>query len=514
MAFTPYDTTNLMVNAEQAPAVVPALEAPKKKGIVDTIVGAGKAVGDFFTGSEQGLGKNVADIITAPQQQAQATDAAAKEHEYLQTLVDLRRKAAASSQDTSKWDNLLNSYQPKSYQAPTLPSTGEVAGNLAGTAADILSAGTYGAAKTAAMKTGQLTVKEAPTAITLAEKGIKIGTGAAKEVGTTMAENAAKKEAAKVLEIVAPKLTPVRGAKVLATGTGKAPGLLTKASVDFSKNPLVIKSAESVKGIVKPGKSFIENTNNVYKSIGDLSENTVKPFLSENKIPFNFQDLRDSFKLITPKSSLKANGEAYKTYNRVREALLEDVYKELKKNPNPGALTDFNELWNARKVIDSKIQEELGGKVFGTPQYAGVKAAARDFRSGLNKFITDSLANPGDMQKVNKFTDFLKTARSRGIDISNNTNALKALEAQFGINQSEMNLAKAAIFRDALDVMTSRYEAIGNMAPKAFQELGKTKYELWIKNNPLLAKALGFAAGGAAAGLGFNTVGNLGGTSD
>ena len=511
------DYTQLANEAGAIPSTPTAQPVEKKPfSLKDTLFGAGKAVGDFFTSSEQGLGKNIADIVTAPQAQKQASDAVSQDSEYLMTLVNLKRKAIASgnTEAANHYDSMIQSHTPTQYQAPELPKTSEVALNLAGTAADILTAGTYGASKTVAMKTGELAIKSAPTAVTLAEKGIQAGVGAIKSTGTTLAENQAKKEAAKVLEIVAPKLTQVRGAKVLATGTGKAPGLLTKATVDYSKNPLVTKAAESVKGIVKPGKSFIENTNNVYKSIGDLSENTVKPFLTENKVPFNFQDLRDSFKLITPKSSLKANGEAYKTYNRVREVLLDDIYKELKKSPNPGALTDFNELWDARKVIDSKIQEELGGKVFGTPQYAGVKAAARDFRNGLNKFITDSLANPGDVQKVNQFTDFLKTARSRGIDISNGTDAFKALEAQFGINQSEINLAKAAIFRDALDTMTSRYEAIGNMAPKAFQELGKTKYQLWIKNNPLLAKALGFAAGGAAAGLGFNTVGSFGGASD
>lgn len=461
-----------------------------------------KNVGNFFTGSEQGLGNNIGDIINAPQAQVQASNTAHIDAEYLKTLIQLKRKAIleGNSANAQHYDTLIQNHQPTTYQAPSLPSTGEVAGNLLGTAADVLSIGTYGKA-TAGMKTGELG-KAIPSAITLGQKGVQAGQQVVQNVGTSMAENTAKKETAKIIDIVAPKLTPVKGAKILTTGVGEAPGLLKKASVDFSTNPSIQRAAEAVKGLVKPGASYIENTNNVYKGIKDISENTVKPFLSSNPVPFNFQDLRKSFELISPKSSLKADGEAYQTYNRVRESLLNDVYHQLNKSGNKLSSTDFNELWDARKVIDSKIQDELGGKVFGTPQYAGVKAAARDFRNGLNKFITDSLANPGNVERVNQFTDFLKTARSKGIDIANEGDAYKALESRFGINQSEADVAKAAFFRDSLDKMSSMYEAVGNMAPKAYQELGKNKYELWLKAHPLLSKAVG----GAATAAGFGAV--------
>jgi hypothetical protein len=307
-----------------------------------------------------------------------------------------------------------------------------------------------------------------------------------------------ERKAQAVIDLVSPKATPVKGAKALAGGMGEAPGVFTKGKIDYSMNPSIVRAANAVQDIVKPGKSYIDNTNRVYNAISDLSENTIKPFLSANPAPFNFADLRKSMELTTPRDTLKANPTAFKTYNSVRESLLNDVEGYLKQSGNTSNSTDFNELWNARKVVDNRIQAELGDKTFGTPQYAGVKAAARDFRNGLNQFMFNSLANPGKMEDVNKYADFLKTARSRGISIPNESDAMQALQHEFGVNQDQEASAKAAFFKDSLDKLNSMYEAVGNMAPKAYKEVGKTSYQLWLKNHPLLAKV----GGGAAAALG------------
>lgn len=148
-----------------------------------------KNVGNFFTGSEQGLGHNIADIITAPQAQQQASDSAHIDAEYLKTLIQLKRNAILKGDASAAqhYDSLIQNHQPTTYQAPSLPSTGEVAGNLLGTAADVLSAGTYGKA-TAGMKAGELAGKVAPTvatptATTLGGKLADIGKQTAKNAG-------------------------------------------------------------------------------------------------------------------------------------------------------------------------------------------------------------------------------------------------------------------------------------------------------------------------------------------
>lgn len=335
-----------------------------------------------------------------------------------------------------------------------------------------------------------------------------VGTGSLLKAGTkqvtSMAAREAEKKAARatqdLIEIVSPKITPVKGAKDIASGKGVAPSLFKTGRIDQSEVPFVQKAAEAVRGVVKKGKSFIDNVNSVLGKIEDVSENAVRPFLSQNKVPFHFENLRNKLQLVQPDDVLKADPGAFKTYGEVRERLLQSFYNQLNKSGNKLASTDYNELWDARKALDSQIQRELGDKIFGTPQFTGVKAAARDMRRAFSEFIVDGLQYPGQMERVNQLQDFIQVARGKGIDIPNEGEAVKLLQRQFGLTAGEADVARAAFFRDSMERMNAMYDAVTNMSPKAVQEIGKTGYQLWMKNHPLLKEVLKGGAFATGAG--------------
>lgn len=410
-----------------------------------------------------------------------------------------------------------------SYLAPVSPATAGIGGIVKG---QVLKAGAQGAAAGALgggltglgeglldenASAGEVAMQTAGDAALGAATGGILGA-----VGGAAVKHAAGKEARmaeEVIDMVSPKTTPVKGAKALKGGqaTIEAPGLFKEGKVSYANNPRIQKVAAAATDIIDPKKSVSQNFNFVKENIEDTAEYSVRPFLRDNKVPFNFEDLRNRLTMVTPDSGLKADPSAYTTYGRVREELLDDVARYLRLKGDVSNATDMADLWDARKIIDAKIERELGTAAFGSPQYTGVKAAARDMRSSFNKFIVDSLANPGQAEKLNVFYDFLQTARSRGIGIPNESDAIKLLREQVGIADFDDNIAKAAFYKDKIERMNLLYEALDNMAPKALAEAGKTGIELWMKDHPLVAKAVGLVAGGALAGAGFGALQEGGG---
>lgn len=406
-------------------------------------------------------------------------------------------------------------------------------GEFVGTAAQYL-AGPGGAAKTATQtgakllpKVGAFAARQAPEAAKdvaigmantgdVAEGAIQgatafIPVGAARGavgMATKSVENAGKKALSAIADVVAPKITPVKGSKDLVSGASKmeVPGMFSKGKVSYEENPRTQKVVDAVKDVWDTSAATVsKNFNNVQEAVEDTAENVVKPFLSQNKVPFNFQDFRDRLTLVKPSTSLKSDKAAFETYGRVREEILDDVANFIRRQGEVEGVTDMNALWDARKILDAKINAELKG-TFGTPQYTGAKAAAADMRRAFKDFIVDSISNPGQAGTMNKFYDFLQTARSKGIDIRNEGDAIEALRKQFGINDFDEDVAKAAFYSDKMEKMNLMYEALTNMAPKALSEAGKSVPQIWMKEHPLAAKALGLLGGGALAGLGFGGI--------
>ena len=128
---------------------------------------------DFVTGSEQQFGKAMAGAITGQSQVADAQKVTADEQNYIKTLVDERAKIQASGGDTSRLDGMIANAQKSTsatYQQPDIPTTASAVEGALGTAADIATMGTYGAASKGA-KFGELMAKESePLAVSAGKK--------------------------------------------------------------------------------------------------------------------------------------------------------------------------------------------------------------------------------------------------------------------------------------------------------------------------------------------------------
>jgi len=284
----------------------------------------------------------------------------------------------------------------------------------------------------------------------------------------------------KTIDLVAPKISGKEGQKALMNPNVSIDdaGWFKEASANFSKDPQTQRIAQTVQEYVSPKKSYSHNMNAVKNAITETAEKTVKPFLRDNNVPFHFQDLRDRLTMMQPSSGLRADPSAVKNYNRIREEILDDLATSLKKSGEKGRMTDMNELWNARKAIDTRIENELGDFVeFGSPQYRGARAAATDLRREINNFIVDSISNPGQAQELNKFYEFMNVAASRGMKINNTDDAYRLLRQQMGIQDIPEDVAKGAFFKFQLNRMSDMYEAAGNLGAKAKSELGKTKFD-------------------------------------
>jgi hypothetical protein len=355
----------------------------------------------------------------------------------------------------------------------------------------------------------------------LAAKGVQIGADAAKsatvaafDAGTAAAKKilptaarATDKALSDAIEVTSPTLYKKDSIATMERA-GQPGGVLKSGKLGTYKRAPTqqdINVAQSVAGVVSKKNGPLDNIASVNQEIGRTSDGLSKHF-AQNKVPFNFEDLRGFMSRTAPSGSLKADPAAFSTYARVRENLLSSIYDTLKagakKSGNYGSVTDMSELWDARKVVDAQIEKELGATTFDSPQYMGVKAAARDFRDGFNRFIADNVANPGQMEQVNRMHEFLDAARSRGIDIPSEQDALNILRKQFGLTPSATANARAAMFQDTMTRLSRMYEARGNIAESNWRLMDKNAIQRWMKQNPQKAKLLEYGLGAAGVGLG------------
>lgn len=327
---------------------------------------------------------------------------------------------------------------------------------------------------------------------TMAE--VALGTKGAKDIisNLPLVRNFLKtRELTKATKAIAPKLTTEQ--------MREAPNVIksrfASPRIDYSKDKQFMGMVEDVKGIVR-GKSAIDDKNALRTAIETVSEQEVKPLLAQNTVPANFEDLIDKLKLVHPQSSLKADPSAAKTYNRVREEVQGSLYsylKQIAKNKQSfGSQTDFNDVWDARKLLDAKAEEELGAKVFGTPEYTGAKSAIQDMRQALTQYIKDSIQFPGQMENVNLMQDFIQVARQRGIDIGSDEGV--RLMQQMGLKTTPEQMAIVQKFEDTMRRISNYYKAIDNVSTKVPDEIRKGGIIKRTVKNPFVQTAIGASA--------------------
>lgn len=301
----------------------------------------------------------------------------------------------------------------------------------------------------------------------------------------------------KIIEAISPEPTSKRAIEALQRGEARITpgGTITESKLDYSQNPRIKRQVELVRGVIDPTARPAVNLPKVDQKISDVSKNNVSKFLSENKVPFNFQDFIERLKLKTPQSSLKSEPQALDAYNRIRAEVQHDVYNYLRNNLKGEGPADLNTLWDARKVIDKKITDELGVAALGSPQVTGIKAVAKDLRNEINYFIADSLSYNGNQEKLNTFYQALNDMRQRGIKIDSESEAYNALQKQFGI--VDKDLSKGAYFLDQMRDLSDLYDVRDNLIDRSVRERNKSDLGLFFKRNPIASEAARYAGLGS-----------------
>lgn len=138
-------------------------EAKKANSVGGFLGNFGKAFVENIAPSEVGLGKTISQLSNKPRQSY--LDALLSTQKQQGDLIIKIREMEKSGKDATKLKQLYNEnvdtiteLQSQLGEVNNLPSTGKVSGQLAGTALDILTAGTYGKVATS-MKSGLLSSK-------------------------------------------------------------------------------------------------------------------------------------------------------------------------------------------------------------------------------------------------------------------------------------------------------------------------------------------------------------------
>lgn len=245
----------------------------------------------------------------------------------------------------------------------------------------------------AAVKTGQKVVqgvsKAVPKVIEAAGTATGVATAGAKSL---VAPNLAKE--AVDISIIGPqgKKATIAGLERSGTPGGYAPdesffGKLAGADKYVpSKRDLEI--AESVKGVVRKKNTPAKNITNINDKITEIAETVVRPVLAKNPQPFNVATYSKRLKDIEMPDFIKTDEALQRTYEAVRNRFIEVAKRHPKTKEG---------LWDARKEIDSVIEQQFGAAGFNPDKYSALQKAILDMRRATNEFIAEDI--PDDVFK-------------------------------------------------------------------------------------------------------------------
>lgn len=298
-----YTPPSSMTEAESRLPVTPEAPAPQAEGndwsmkkLFQPTMTAGKAVGNFFTSSEQKLGKIGGDSMAGVEDQAAVNDA--NERAMQAKLIHQIALNKQEGKDTShlEWalsksmQNFKGAQQQIAEQAPgSLATNEEFTGAAAGTMLDALSAGTYGK-YAQGMEGGKLAAKGTSLVAQGAEKlGIGV-TDVSKLPSLVEGVLPASRTATEILKETGK--TALKGAGVGAAygATGamqndeSAGGVVGQAALGGVLGfavPALLGTASAVKQLVSPNtdvaiKKYTDFTKELGQNYKDISKSTEK----------------------------------------------------------------------------------------------------------------------------------------------------------------------------------------------------------------------------------------------
>lgn len=357
----------------------------------------GKALVSNLAPSEVGLGQSISQIATAnnkPLQQAEIEGSNIR----LELAKRIREKEARG-EDATKLKQTFNSLGGEITQ-PQLPSTAKVAGQLAGTALDTLTAGTFGKATTG-LKSGVLG-KANPTVLAsvlkptgiLTKKGAgKVATGAGIGYGfdvTQGLQGNRGEEREGVQSLIPGAGTLIGGAIPLATETAQS--VTNRLDPDYKANILVQKRQKEL--------NKLDRYQTLTKAVEKGKERgiDIKGVLAETDV---LQGSVDKTGNITTKGDDGAIAQYTKQFIDGNEDLVREALRKEKVSVSPAYIQ--NEL--NKKIEASNIQ----GKALKTA-YANVKKEVDGYklRADANGNIPIEVLHNAKVDKynnINFFTD-------------------------------------------------------------------------------------------------------------
>lgn len=293
-------------------------------------------------------------------------------------------------------------------------------------------------------------------------RGIGLGTRAVGEVvptatravassGGLLGGMARKSLVNEALEIVSPKQT----AKTIKAGikSGRAePGSFFGPG-SIAQDARTMRSAEASAGIVKKGRTGIENANALRTEIGKTAEKLQSDLKAMEVTPIVQKEEMDSL-LETALRDIGENPTMVGDAGRSAELILKKFQSFLPK----GDVTAFD-LLEARKKLDSWMDSQSVGNVFN-PNYETAKTVAlRSIRQGANELMAQKAPN--------------------------------------------------VAVKESLARQSALYDALENVSAKAVPEATKSGLDLLMKKHPGISGLIKDLGRAGATGLGIGSIFNL-----
>ena len=287
---------------------------------VGNIIGQSAALQSKDYTDAQTSHQNVQDQIFKTEQQIKQDKAQGKDTSHLEFILD-----------RVKQNEGLNNPTPAKIAPATTQSNVSALSSVAGIGLDALSAGTFGATKTAAMKTGELAAKATPTVISAVEQGVK---SIPSEVKSILPE--AKTLGEKALSLTKDELSAVDKSKLkYLTDKGfdmaKTEGGLIKTKM-YKMTDQVKKLASEFSHVLTSKKPEV-NLQNVQKELSKLQKQSKSAFDGISKETGNLVNLPFNRSQIT--KNLKT------ALSNISDSVYESMSKENKNAFSDKRIADF-----------------------------------------------------------------------------------------------------------------------------------------------------------------------------
>ena len=223
------------------------------------------------------------------------------------------------------------------------------------------------------------------------------------------------------VDLAMPKQTPKVKAEAIQRGRFENMGFLRSSKITPSKYDRKVASA--IEDVVSPRNSLGDNIDAIIQKIDD-TDNGVRTYIQENKIPFNANQLRSKLNAAKADSRLifASDATAERTYNAVVDEFMDTIGKK-----DTAGLFEARQNFDQIPAIKKLLQSEgLGENIR--------KQIVLDIRRAANEYIADQLP------KGNQYIPLMKQQSY-------------ALEALANIGEKNAPL----IGKNGLQIITQKY---------------------------------------------------------